>query len=67
MPVGLRTWTLTLLAASSTLAACDGTDEPRADESRASKARPPLFVAPNGRNSNPGTKRRPFRTLAHAL
>jgi Protein of unknown function (DUF1565) len=32
-----------------------------------SEPRSALFVAPNGKDSNPGTERRPFRTLAHAL
>jgi hypothetical protein len=32
-----------------------------------SKARRPFFVAPNGRDAGPGTRRRPFGTLGHAL
>jgi hypothetical protein len=34
---------------------------------RAAQSRPALFVAPSGRDANPGTRQRPFRTLAHAL
>jgi len=31
------------------------------------QSRTTFFVAPNGRDSNPGTRRRPFATIAHAL
>lgn len=33
----------------------------------ASRSRSALFVAPSGNDSDPGTRRRPFGTLAHAL
>ena len=46
-------------------AGCDGIPErPAAGSSAAPRV---FFVAPNGRNSNRGTRRRPLRTLAHAL
>jgi hypothetical protein len=32
-----------------------------------SMPRPALFVAPTGKDSNPGTERRPYATVAHAL
>jgi Protein of unknown function (DUF1565) len=39
----------------------------RSHGTASSKSGTTFFVAPNGKNSNPGTKSRPFRTLAHAL
>jgi hypothetical protein len=72
MQGGLPTakWTLVLVALAVALAGCDHAPKRLADGSpaaHASKPRPTFFVAPGGRDSNPGTRRRPFRTLAHAL
>ena len=49
---------------------CGGTSPPPAlapHLAASSTSRPALFVAPGGRDSNPGTERRPFATVAHAL
>jgi hypothetical protein len=72
MPARLRrpSWTLLLLALACAPAGCAGTRAGHANRPAAaidSKSRPPFFVAPSGRDSNPGTRRRPFGTLARAL
>lgn len=49
---------------------CGATDSPTAVRARAASSPRPssaLYVAPGGRDANPGTKRRPFATIAHAL
>jgi hypothetical protein len=69
MARGLRT-ALVLLALAAAPAGCDAAETPRAAPPQAansSKARPTFFVAPWGRDSNPGTRRRPFGTLTHGL
>jgi hypothetical protein len=58
-----------LLALALAPTGCERSAERRADGSPVTTApkSPPFFVAPRGRDSNPGTRRRPFGTLAHAL
>lgn len=59
-----------LLALACAPMGCEGTaSRPETSPSAAtsSKSGPPHFVSPRGRDSNPGTRRRPFGTLAHAL
>ena len=52
-------------------AGCDGSSSQPAGHAppvaHSSTSRPPFFVAPWGRDSSRGTKRRPFRTLSRAL
>ena len=69
---GLRLprWALGTLALAVAAAGCAGPGLPpaaRPPAAPASTPGPPFFVAPAGRDSNPGTRRRPFGTLAHAL
>jgi hypothetical protein len=65
----LRSARAPLVALVAALAGCGGQATPASVHARlaASPTSPALFVAPNGRDSNPGTQRRPFATLAHAL
>jgi len=59
-----------VLALALTPAGCDTTSPNHPDRSEvanASKSGPAFFVSPSGTDSNPGTKRRPFGTLSHAL
>jgi Glycosyl transferase family 2 len=63
-------WVRALVVLALTLAGCGGQARPptvHAQLAASPTSRPPLFVAPDGRDSNPGTMRRPFRTLAHGL
>jgi hypothetical protein len=59
-----------VVASALTAARCGAKTMPPAVSphlAASSMPRPALFVAPTGKDSNPGTERRPYATVAHAL
>ena len=60
-----------VVALALVLAACDGSAESKQRAARAPDPAPSVrrtfYVAPGGSDADPGSRRRPFRTLRHAL
>ena len=55
-----------LLPRTSGLALRPEAQEPKAGQQNGELGRADFFVAPNGRDDNPGTRKQPFATLARA-